>query len=175
VYTAPADLNFEALLEKTIGSKTTVVHLGSHFDETAQYATWHIPQAHFLETWSDARAYDGTVSIVQPMIAPLYGGKSAHEIVQVMLEEPYLSPRDAVRANWPQLKDEQAWRKALQQGWIDGTAFTGERLGKHGQGGGECRSRGGWKWADGSLPAGSVAVGRTLSRMWAGCRSCRSR
>jgi MoCo/4Fe-4S cofactor protein with predicted Tat translocation signal len=133
VYTAPADLNFEVLLEKTIGSKTTVVHLGSHFDETAQYATWHIPQAHFLETWSDARAYDGTVSIVQPMIAPLYGGKSAHEIVQVMLEEPYLSPRDAVRANWPQLKDEQAWRKALQQGWIDGTAFTASGSGSTGK------------------------------------------
>ena len=65
-----------------------VAHLGSHVDETGQIAHWHIPSAHYLESWSDARAYDGTVSIVQPMIDPLYGGKTAHDVLQALLDEP---------------------------------------------------------------------------------------
>jgi molybdopterin-containing oxidoreductase family iron-sulfur binding subunit len=124
VYSAPVDLNLPQLLdEATRSGKTTIVHLGSHRDETADYATWHIPGAHYMESWSDGRAYDGTVSIIQPLIAPLYDGHTQHEIVQAMLENPYLSPMNAVRANWPQVKDDAAWRKALHQGWIDGTAF----------------------------------------------------
>ena len=51
------------------------VHLGSHVDETGSISNWHINKAHYLESWSDARAYDGTISIIQPMIAPMYGGK----------------------------------------------------------------------------------------------------
>ncbi len=73
-YSAPADLGFADAFNKA----NVVAHLGSHLDETGQLAHWHIPAAHYLESWSDARAYDGTVSIVQPMIEPLYGGKTAH-------------------------------------------------------------------------------------------------
>ena len=51
-------------------------HCSLHSDETSEHCHWHIPEAHSLEAWSDARAYDGTVSIIQPLIAPLYGGKS---------------------------------------------------------------------------------------------------
>jgi molybdopterin-containing oxidoreductase family iron-sulfur binding subunit len=122
IYNAPADLNFAADLEK---AKMTV-HLGSHVDETGQNAQWHIPAAHFLESWSDARAYDGTVSIVQPMIDPLYGGKTAHHFFQALLDEPGLSPYEAVRETWkPVIKGdfETGWRKALHAGWIEGTAF----------------------------------------------------
>jgi len=54
-------------------------------------AHWHVPAAHYLESWSDVRAYDGTVSIVQPMIEPLYGGRSAHHVLQALLDEPMLS------------------------------------------------------------------------------------
>src|ERR1035438_5958045 len=82
--------------------------------------------AHFLESWSDARAYDGTVSIVQPLIDPLYGGKTAHDVFQVLLNEPGLSAYEAVRETWkPVIKGdfETGWRKALHQGWIDSTAF----------------------------------------------------
>jgi molybdopterin-containing oxidoreductase family iron-sulfur binding subunit len=121
IYNAPADLEFAAAFEK---AKMTA-HLGSHVDETGQVAQWHIPAAHFLESWSDARAYDGTVSIVQPMIDPLYGGKTAHHFFQALLDEPGLSPYDAVRETWkPVIKGdfETGWRKALHQGWIDGTA-----------------------------------------------------
>ena len=125
VYTAPADLNFQQMLDAAIrGGKTTIVYLGTHRDETADYATWHVPSAHYLESWSDGRAYDGTATIIQPMIAPMYDGHSKHEIVQAMLEDQFRSPMDVVRANWPQLKDEMAWRGALHQGWVDGTAFS---------------------------------------------------
>ena len=61
----------------------TRIHLSLYEDETAELCHWHVPEAHFLESWGDARAYDGTVSIIQPLIAPLYDGKSAHEILAV--------------------------------------------------------------------------------------------
>ena len=122
IYSAPADLNFAAAFDKA----KTVAHLGSHVDETGSIAHWHIPAAHFLESWSDARAYDGTVSIVQPMIDPLYGGKTAHDVFQVLLNEPELSVYEAVRETWkPVIKGdfETGWRKVLHAGWIDDTAF----------------------------------------------------
>ncbi len=125
IYNAPADLEFAAAFEN---AKMTV-HLGSHVDETGQNAQWHIPAAHFLESWSDARAYDGTASIVQPMIDPLYGGKTAHHFLQALLDEPGLSPYEAVRTTWkPVIKGdfETGWRKALHEGWIEGT--ENERL-----------------------------------------------
>ncbi|MGA8044438.1 MAG: TAT-variant-translocated molybdopterin oxidoreductase [Terracidiphilus sp.] len=123
IYTAPADLGFGT----AFGKANTVVHLGSHVDETGQIAHWHIPAAHYLESWSDARSYDGTVSIVQPMIEPLYGGRSAHDLLQSLLDEPMLSAYEAVRTTWkPVIKGdfETGWRKALHDGWIADTAFA---------------------------------------------------
>jgi molybdopterin-containing oxidoreductase family iron-sulfur binding subunit len=102
------------------------VHLGQHVDETGQIAHWHLPASHYLEHWSDVRAYDGTVSIVQPLIDPLYGGHSAHDVVQLLLDEPMLSAYEAVRTTWrPEIKGdfEAGWRKALHAGWIEGTAY----------------------------------------------------
>ena len=84
VYTAPADLNFADALAKA----QLRVHLSLYDDETSALCQWQIPEAHFLEAWSDARAYDGTVSIVQPLIAPLYGGRSAHEVLAAMSDRP---------------------------------------------------------------------------------------
>ena len=94
LYNAPVDLEFEAAFNKVPNS----VHLGSHVDETGFYSTWHINKAHYLESWSDARAYDGTISIVQPMIEPLYAGKSAHDVLQTLLD-PSVSAYNAVLAN----------------------------------------------------------------------------
>ena len=88
IYNAPADLNFADAFNKA----NMVAHLGSHYDETGQLSHWHIPAAHYLESWSDARAYDGTVSIVQPMIDPLYGGHSAHHVFQTLLERADVEP-----------------------------------------------------------------------------------
>jgi MoCo/4Fe-4S cofactor protein with predicted Tat translocation signal len=121
IYSAPADLNFADAFNKA----KTVAHLDSHLNETGQIAHWTIPAAHYLESWSDARACDGTVSIVQPMIDPLYGGKTAHDVLQVALNEPMLSAYEAVRETWkPVIKGdfETGWRKALHDGWIEGSA-----------------------------------------------------
>ena len=123
IYSAPVDLGFDNDLIK---KAKVVAHLGSHYDETAHLTNWHIPSAHYLESWSDARAYDGTVSIVQPMIEPLYGGKSAHDVFQTLLDDPQLSAYEAVRITQ---KDnikgdfETGWRKVLHAGWIENTAF----------------------------------------------------
>ena len=75
------------------------VHLGSHVDETGAIANWHINKAHYLESWSDARAYDGTISIIQPMIDPMYGGKSAFDVFQTLLENSQISAYSVVQAN----------------------------------------------------------------------------
>jgi len=126
VYAAPADLEFEDAFNK---AKTTV-HLGSHYDETGRLANWHVNSAQYLESWSDARAYDGTVSVVQPMIDPLYSGHSAHEILQSFLDNPDISAYDAVRMTWKDKTPGNAtdadfgWRKVLHDGWIADTAFT---------------------------------------------------
>ncbi|HEV2646569.1 MAG TPA: TAT-variant-translocated molybdopterin oxidoreductase [Acidobacteriaceae bacterium] len=123
LYSAPTDLEFAAAFNKV----PNTVHLGSHVDETGALSVWHINKTHYLESWSDARAYDGTISIVQPMIAPMYGGHSAHEVLQALLDNPELSAFDAVQANAKTyIKGDfaAAWRKALHDGWVDGTAFT---------------------------------------------------
>jgi molybdopterin-containing oxidoreductase family iron-sulfur binding subunit len=127
LYSAPADLEFASLLEKV----PYTVHLGQRQDETGFYTTWHLNQAHYLESWSDARAYDGTISIIQPMIDPLYGGKSAHDVFQALLD-PSIGGYDAVVANAKTyLKGDfaTAWRKALHDGWVADTAFAPKSLG----------------------------------------------
>ena len=122
VYSAPSDLGFRGLIEKV----PMTVHLGSHVDETGAVSVWHINKAHYLESWSDARAYDGTISIIQPMIAPLYNGKSAHDVLQTLTDNPGTTAYDAVVANAKTyVKGDLAtgWRKALHDGWVEGTAF----------------------------------------------------
>jgi len=123
VYNAPADLNFGAALEKV----QTRVYLAAFLDETAARCQWQIPEAHFLETWSDARAHDGTASIVQPLIAPLYGGKSAHEVIGVLSDKPERPAYDVVREFWatakPSADFDREWRRWLHDGIIPGTAF----------------------------------------------------
>ena len=81
VYTAPADLNFGSLLRQVRSS----VHLSLFDDETSELCQWHLPDTHPLEAWSDSRAFDGVVSIVQPLIDPLYDGKSAHEVLSALI------------------------------------------------------------------------------------------
>ena len=123
IYSAPSDLHFQDAFAKI----PVTVHLGSHVDETGSIVTWHVNKAHYLESWSDARAYDGTISIIQPMIAPLYGGVSAFDVFQTLLENKQISAYDVVVANAKTyIKGDFAasWRKALHDGWVEGTAFT---------------------------------------------------
>nr|WP_246409197.1 TAT-variant-translocated molybdopterin oxidoreductase [Granulicella aggregans] len=122
-YSAPADLNFKDAFEKV----PTTVHLGMYRDETGVLSTYHVNQAHFLEIWSDARAYDGTITIIQPMIAPMYDGKTAHDVFQSLLDNPQASAFDVVSANaktYVKGDFAEGWRKALHDGWVEGTAFT---------------------------------------------------
>ncbi|MCB9653298.1 MAG: TAT-variant-translocated molybdopterin oxidoreductase [Deltaproteobacteria bacterium] len=95
VYQAPGDLAFAKLLEKV----PTSIHLGLYVDESAEKSGWHIPAAHFMERWGDARSWDGTVSIVQPLIKPLYAGVSAIELCLALLQQPQDAERE-VRATF---------------------------------------------------------------------------
>src|SRR5262249_39846142 len=87
VYNAPADLSFHEALNRLLTNAdkkdAVVAHLSNFHNETTDYAHWHVPEAHYLEAWSDARAVDGTATIIQPMILPLFNGKSAHEILAI--------------------------------------------------------------------------------------------
>ena len=96
VLTAPADLKFGDALAKV----PMRAHSGLFLDETATLCHWHVPATHYLEAWSDARTIDGTASIVQPLIQPLYGGKSAHEVVATLSDTPDRGGYDIVREFW---------------------------------------------------------------------------
>jgi MoCo/4Fe-4S cofactor protein with predicted Tat translocation signal len=117
VYTAPADLEFEANLKRVALS----IHLGAHDDETAFAAKWRVPEAHYLESWSDGRAADGTASIQQPMIEALYGGRTAAEVTALLTEYPHRKAYDIVRNHWG-LPD-KSWRRALHDGLIPDTKY----------------------------------------------------
>jgi molybdopterin-containing oxidoreductase family iron-sulfur binding subunit len=112
VYNAPADLNFAEKLQKV----ALRVHLASHFNETSGACHWHVPESHYLEAWSDGRAFDGTVSIVQPLIAPLYDSKSAHEMLVALSDSPSRTAYDVVRGYWArQFRARQAPAPAAAQ------------------------------------------------------------
>ena len=98
VYNTPADLK---LNQERLNKVPLRIHLGPYVDETAELCHWHISEKHYLESWSDARAFDGTVSIVQPLINPLYDSKNAHEVLQLFFRENYdKKDYDIVREFW---------------------------------------------------------------------------
>ena len=125
VYDAPAEFEFASALKSNAVAQK--IYLGTHGNETAELCHWHVPEAHYLESWSDARACDGTVSIVQPLIDPLYGGKTAHEIITILAGQPGISGHDLVQQYWQKQHSgadfDNFWRKSLHDGWIAGTAF----------------------------------------------------
>jgi MoCo/4Fe-4S cofactor protein with predicted Tat translocation signal len=137
--TAPADFRFGEAMNKV----ALRMHSGLFYDETATFCHWHVPATHYLEAWSDARTIDGTVSIVQPVIQPMYAGKSAHEVIATLSERPERNGYDLVREYWSgalgasgasggsgasgasgaAASFEKNWRKWLHDGFIPGTAF----------------------------------------------------
>ena len=102
LYNAPADLDFQSLLDPQKNQRAPLsVHLSHYDDETSAWCTWHIPETHYLESWSDVRALDGTVSIVQPLIQPLYPeARSAHEVLAALTVQPNLSAYETVQSYW---------------------------------------------------------------------------
>ncbi len=131
VFNAPADLKFGDALRKA----RTRVHVGLFDDETAAQCHWHINSTHFLEEWSDARAHDGTASIVQPLIAPLYRGKSFHEVVAVFSDRPVRTGYDLVREDLAVAA--RVCRRGVREGLAQGRSRRrdcGHRARTHGGG-----------------------------------------
>jgi molybdopterin-containing oxidoreductase family iron-sulfur binding subunit len=127
VFTAPADLEFEKALQEV----RLRAHVGLYQDETAVQCHWHIPEAHYLEAWGDARAFDGRVTIMQPMIEPLYRGHTVSEVAASLFGESERPGREIVRdywhENWPKKTSasdfDRDWERALHRGFIVGSAF----------------------------------------------------
>lgn len=122
-FTAPADLDFSRALMKV----PLRIHQGLYEDETSNLCHWHIPETHYLESWGDARSYDGTASIVQPLIAPLYEGcKSKIELLATFAGTPDASAYKMVREYWMGQNSagdfERFWRKSVHDGVIANTA-----------------------------------------------------
>jgi len=126
-YDAPADLRFaERMFVVPLR-----IHLGLYEDETAERCHWHLPEAHPLETWSDARAADGTVTILQPLIAPLYGGQSAHEVLAAFTGRPDQTGYEIVREHWRGRlggEFEKRWQRALHDGVVADTALPAKAV-----------------------------------------------
>jgi molybdopterin-containing oxidoreductase family iron-sulfur binding subunit len=125
-YDAPADLKFAEALDNVPFS----LHLSQYADETSARCAWHVPEGHLFESWSDTRFPDGTASIVQPLIAPLYGGKTTHEVMAAMMGIAAASSHDIVRDRWQRTLAtaeegadfDRAWNIALHDGVVAGTA-----------------------------------------------------
>src|SRR5436189_2634234 len=117
-YDAPADFDFAAASEKV----KLRVHHSVYFNETSRHSHWHIPALHFLESWSDTRAFDGSVSIAQPLIEPMYAGTSAHEILEALTGQSPRTSYEIVHTRWqtqnPVPDFEAKWRSALSDGVV---------------------------------------------------------
>ena len=129
VYNAPVDLEFVKALDKV----KLRVQFSNYKNETTDHMHWHVPQAHYLEAWSDARAYDGTATVIQPMISPLYEGKSAHEVLAVFTDQVGTSGYDVVQTYWktqhPNGVDFEAfWRTSVHDGFVKGSASSAKQV-----------------------------------------------
>ena len=136
VFDAPADLDFAAAMAKVPHS----IVLGHSVDETSSKAEWHIPRAHYLESWGDARAVGGTLSVVQPLILPLFGGRTAIEVLGLIVGDKDRPGYDIVRETWKPILGEaefdKKWNRVLHDGFLAGSelpevvpGLTAESLG----------------------------------------------
>ncbi len=124
VYDAPADVPFK----KSLDQVKTRVRLGLYEDETSSLSHWHIPQAHPLESWNDGRASDGTLSIAQPLIEPLYGGKTTHEMLSALTDDSPRNAHDIIKDYWKSaaraLSFDTFWKTTLHDGVMANSAFA---------------------------------------------------
>jgi molybdopterin-containing oxidoreductase family iron-sulfur binding subunit len=119
-YEVPPDVGFAEALAKV----PNAVHLSLYEDETSRLCRWHVPGAHFLEAWGDARGHDGTATIVQPLIEPLYGSLSDLELVALLAGRTE-SAHDLVRETWRERLGEdveRGWHEFLRKGVLADTA-----------------------------------------------------
>jgi MoCo/4Fe-4S cofactor protein with predicted Tat translocation signal len=127
VYNAPI-FDGRQKFEDAMKKAPSRVHMGLFNDETAVNCQWHVSETHYLESWSDARAYDSSISIIQPLIQPLYNSKSPHELLAAMLDQGGKSGYDIVRDYWraqPQFSAnfDQTWKQSLHDGLIANSAL----------------------------------------------------
>ena len=123
LYNTPGALK----LAEAFGKATLRLHLSAEQNETSDLCHWVVPESHYLEAWGDIRAYDGTMSVIQPLIRPLYQSKSAPEILSLLLGEETLTDYDLVHGAWINANGvdaESAWKAALAKGLVEGSAFA---------------------------------------------------
>ncbi|MDQ3441328.1 MAG: 4Fe-4S dicluster domain-containing protein, partial [Planctomycetota bacterium] len=122
VFNAPADLKFREAFDKV----RLRIQQSLYYDETSFHAHWHVPESHYLETWSDIRSFDGTTTIIQPLIQPLHQSRSQHELLAFMLGFSDVSAREIVREAWrfraPAGDFEAFWIRSLEKGIVENTA-----------------------------------------------------
>ena len=199
VFTAPADLQFaENAREGAASSRITALYV----DETSHLCHWNLPEAHALESWGDARAYDGTVTLMQPLIAPLYEGRSPHEVLALFTQQADRRGMQIVKDYWtrahaggrrlvdPARRDRRRVRggsgsRALHDGFIPGTGVTAGRardgrLPRRDHRSPTCRPppaapADAQRRPRDHLPSRSRRSGTAASPTTAGCRNCRSR
>ena len=134
-FTAPVELGFKDRMLKA----GTRIHLTSHDNETTPYCHWQLPESHYLEAWGDARAFDGTVSVQQPLIQPLYQSRSSIEVLQMLTDNPQVSGHDIVRSYWLRTSGkapgafESWWRRAVHDGVVPNTALPAIQTAIQGQ------------------------------------------
>jgi MoCo/4Fe-4S cofactor protein with predicted Tat translocation signal len=152
VYTTPIDLKLDEARMKKVG---TAVHLSLYEDETSELCHWHIPETHYLETWGDTRAYDGTVTIMQPLITPLYNGKSAYELLAAFTDNPDRRGYDILRDYW------------LNEG--SGALMAGARAAANPAGAqGDATNNGGTQGPDAGTSGGNAGTGGAAAAGTAG-------
>jgi Fe-S-cluster-containing dehydrogenase component len=113
VYDAPADLAFGDALGKVANS----IHLSEYKNETSLKATWHVPRAHYLEAWGDGLTWDGTYTLAQPLIAPMYGGLSTIELLALLLGEQTRAD-GLIQRSLEQVAGHPPWREAIHDGFV---------------------------------------------------------
>ncbi len=122
VYNAPADIDFESALKKVANS----IQSSNYFDETSKHVGWHVPQAHFLESWGDTRSFDGTAAIIQPLIRPLFESISDVEMFGLLAEGKVSNGYDLTRQTWqsllPGIDFESKWRRVVHDGVLANSA-----------------------------------------------------
>ena len=115
LYNAPADLEFGDALNRV----EDVIQLSQYLDETSHKAQWHLPQSHFLESWGDARAIDGSPSVIQPLIERLYDSRTTVEVINFIITGIDRRGIEIVQLTWKPILSgdfEREWRRVLHDG-----------------------------------------------------------
>ncbi|MGD0498377.1 MAG: TAT-variant-translocated molybdopterin oxidoreductase [Bryobacteraceae bacterium] len=138
VFNAPVEMGFGDRVKKARAR----AHVSLYDDETSAVCQWRLPETHYLEAWGDARTFDGTVTIQQPLIQPLYDCRSACETLQMFMEQPVMQGHDVVKGYWategrpggpPHSDFEAWWRRAAHDGVVAGTALPAKTPTLHGE------------------------------------------